>query len=239
MNYMPLFDAASGDIIGVEALLRWNSPELGMVSPAEFIPIAESRGLFLDLDLWVINKVIDDLPSIKQVLGPNCKVAINISSAQLGCESFFYELMNVVTRRNVPSHNLELEITETFGAEMSSRVIASLNLFKQAGFSLALDDFGAGYTSLLQLMRYPVDVIKIDKSLIDHVLSEGSDLVKGLVAFCRQQGLSVTAEGIEKAEQAEVLLEAGVHTFQGFYFAKPQSLMDLANTYTEFKKSHN
>ncbi len=227
LNYMPLVDAKSGYTVGVEALLRWNSKELGFVSPAEFIPIAESKGLFLDLDLWVLNRVIDDLPTLLEVLGEDAKISVNISSAQLCSEQFFYELMNVISSRKVKRDNLELEITETYGTEMTSRVLATLNLLKQAGFTLALDDFGAGYTSLLQLMEYPVDVIKIDKSLVDHVLTDGYDLVNGLVGFCNRQGFKVTAEGIEQKEQAEILCAAGVDILQGFYFGKPQTLESL------------
>lgn len=237
MYYMPLINARDGAICGVEALIRWHSKELGFVSPAEFIPIAESKGLFLDLDIWVLNKVFDDLPVLVNALGPNAKVAINISSAQLGENEFFYELMTLITQRKIDRHNLELEITETYGASISDRAIASLDLFKQAGFTLALDDFGSGYTSFLQLMEYPVDVIKIDKAIVDRLLSDGAQLVEALVAFCKKQGFSVTAEGIEHAEQADILRKVGVDIFQGFYFFKPQPLSQLLQTVDNHNQS--
>jgi len=232
LYYMPLIDAKSGNIMGVEALLRWFSSELGVVSPAEFIPIAESRGLFEDLDLWVFNRALDDLDSLQGILGVGGKLSINISSAQLGSNVFFLNLMSALQKKGGLSQYLELEITETFEAIMSSQVEANLNLFKQAGFSLALDDFGAGHTSLIQLMDYPIDVIKIDKSLIDRMMGGGLNLVIALIHFCKRQDIFVTAEGVETAEQAEALREAGVDALQGYYYDQPMALDKLLEKYS-------
>jgi diguanylate cyclase (GGDEF)-like protein len=231
MYYMPVVDAKTSKVVGVEALIRWFSEDLGFVSPDEFIPIAESRGLFQELDLWVVEKVMHDVPALHQLYGENCKVAINISSAQLGSENFFLRLMQVIQGIDVSREHLELEITETFSAVMSAQVEANLNLFKQAGFSLALDDFGAGHTSLLQLLDYPLDVIKIDKSVVDRAFTGGADLLNGLINFCKSQGYSITAEGVETKEQVDFLIQAGADTLQGFYFAKPQSLQDLSKNH--------
>ncbi len=232
LYYMPLIDAKSGNIMGVEALLRWFSSELGVVSPAEFIPIAESRGLFEDLDLWVFNRALDDLDRLQGILGENGKLSINISSAQLGSNVFFLNLMSALQKKGCLSEYLELEITETFEAIMSSQVEANLNLFKQAGFSLALDDFGAGHTSLIQLMDYPIDVIKIDKSLIDRMMGGGLNLVIALIHFCKRQDIFVTAEGVETVEQADALREAGVDALQGYYFDQPLALDKLLKKYS-------
>ncbi len=237
LYYMPLIDAKTSQIIGVEALLRWFSAELGMVSPAEFIPIAESRGLFEDLDLWVFNRALDDLTDIKEVLDENGKLSINISSAQLSSNVFFYKLMQALQKKGGSTDSLELEITETFDAIMSTQVEANLNLFKQAGFSLALDDFGAGHTSLIQLMDYPIDVIKIDKTLIDRMEGEGLGLVVALISFCKRQNIFVTAEGVETVEQANILRDAGVDALQGFYFNKPMPLDKLLQKYSNGGKS--
>ena len=231
LHYMPLIDANTNQLIGVEALLRWFSSELGVVSPAEFIPIAESRGLYAELDLWVFNRALDDLPSLQKIIGENGKLSINISSAQLESGEFFYQLMLALKNKGVTSTNLELEITETFEAVMSKRVESNLALLKQAGFNLALDDFGAGHTSLNQLVEYPVDVIKIDKSLIDHMLGGGLDLVVALIAFCKRLGFFVTAEGVETKQQAEALRKAGVDALQGYYFDKPLTLEEVIKRY--------
>jgi diguanylate cyclase (GGDEF)-like protein len=227
--YMPVVDAKTTEIVGVEALVRWFSSDLGFVSPVEFIPLAESRGHIKDLDLWIVNCVFDDLPKLHSVIGNDAKVAINISSAQLGSDDIFLKLMQLLQSKNTTSTNIEFEITETFSAVMSDQVRANLNLFKQAGFSLALDDFGAGHTSLVQLFDYPLDVIKIDKSIVDKILDDGKELVVALIVFCKEQGYKVTAEGVETQEQADVLRNAGADYLQGFYFAKPQPLNELTN----------
>ena len=227
MYYMPVVDAKTSKIVGVEALIRWFSKDLGFVSPDEFIPIAESRGLFQELDLWVVEKVMLDVPALHELFGERCKVAINISAAQLGSENFFLRLMQVIQDIDVSRDYIELEITETFSATMTAQVEANLNLFKQAGFSLALDDFGAGHTSLQQLLDYPLDVIKIDKTVVDRTFTGGGELLNGLIGFCKSQGYSVTAEGVETKEQADFLIDAGADTLQGFYFAKPQPLQEL------------
>ena len=229
LNYMPIINASDGRVKSVEALLRWHSPSLGFVSPAEFIPIAESRGVFEALDLWVINQALDDTPKLRDIFGEALIVAVNISSAQLSSGEFFLNLMLCFQNRQVGTRNIQLEITETFAADTNPRVEANLNLLKQAGLTLALDDFGTGYTSLTQMVDYPLDVIKIDKSLVDRMVDERRrDMVLSLVGFCKRQGFSVTAEGIETKEQADDLKAAGVDGLQGFYFAKPQPLSAFA-----------
>jgi len=229
LNYMPIINASDGRVKSVEALLRWHSPNLGFVSPAEFIPIAESRGVFEALDLWVINQALDDTPKLRDIFGEDLIVAVNISSAQLSSGEFFLSLMMCFQSRQLGTRNIQLEITETFAADMNARVEANLNLLKQAGLTLALDDFGTGYTSLSQMVDYPLDVIKIDKSLVDRMVDERRrDMVLSLVDFCKRQGFSVTAEGIETQQQAEELKAAGVDGLQGFYFAKPQPLSEFA-----------
>ncbi len=227
MFYMPVIQADSGAITGVEALIRWNNKELGNVSPAEFIPIVETKGLFEDFDLWVINRVLEDLPELHRALGKNTKISINISSAVLNSGTFFLQLMQLKLRHNLIEQNIILEITETFSTTLSKRVEANMNLLKQAGFMLALDDFGTGHTALVQLIDYPIDIIKIDKSLVDRMTSHKHDLVLALIGFCKKRGHYVTAEGVERLEQAEILRGAGVDHIQGFYFYKPMSLEDL------------
>ena len=227
--YMPIIKATDGSVKSVEALLRWTSPSLGFISPAEFIPIAESKGVFEKLDLWVVNRALDDTPRLLEIFGEQLIVSVNISSAQLNSGEFFLNLMSCFARREIDKRSIQLEITETFAAGMSARVEANLALLKQAGFSLALDDFGTGYTSLAQMVDYPLDVIKIDKSLVDRMdEARGRDMVLSLVGFCKQQGFSVTAEGVETAEQAQLLTAAGIDSLQGFYFAKPQPLEAFA-----------
>lgn len=227
MHYQLLVDTEGARVKGVEALARWYSPTLGTVSPAEFIPVAESRGLSIHLDLWVVRRVIVDMPVLRSMIGADASISINISSAQLESDDFFFQLMQIVADYQVDCSQIVLEITETFAASMSQQIVANLNLLRKAGFRLALDDFGAGYTSLLQLMSYPIDIIKIDKVMVDRLDDDGRELVPALIAFCRQQGLQVTAEGVETARQAAVLIEAGVDTLQGYFFSRPLPLHEL------------
>ncbi len=229
IHYMPIVDSVSEQIVAVEALIRWNSKTLGQVSPTEFIPIVEKKGLFEQLDLWVINHVLEDADKIHEIFGCHCKLSINISSAVLSSGTFFYELMKI--KNNHPALDatvIVLEITETFSTTLSKRVEANLELLKQAGFELALDDFGTGYTTLLQLLDYPVDIIKIDKSMTKRITNSDDDLVVSLVQFIKKQGFRVTAEGVETTEQLNLVRKAGVNTIQGFYFYQPAPLDVLA-----------
>lgn len=230
LHYMPIVDAKTGVVKSVEALLRWHSQTLGLVGPMEFIPIAESLGLFDQVDMWVINRALDELNDVRAVFGERVKISINISSAQLNSSDFFLNLMLCFQRRSIKYSAVQLEITETFATDMSSRVESNLALLKQAGLTLALDDFGTGYTSLTQLVDYPLDVIKIDKSLIDRMLDPGRrDMVLALVSFCKQQGFEVAVEGVETVEQADALSRAGADSLQGYFIAKPQPLEMFAD----------
>jgi len=230
LYYMPIISTEDSSVKSVEALLRWQSPTLGFVSPVEFIPIGEANGVFEALDLWVVQRTLRDTPRLLEFFGEGLIVSINISSAQLNSGGGFLNLMLCFQQSEIPTNRIQLEITETFAVEIGAHVEANLSLLKQAGFILALDDFGTGYTSLSQLIDYPLDVIKIDKSLVDRMVDErGRDLVLSLIGFCKQQGFSVTVEGVETAEQADMLTAGGADSLQGFHFSKPQALEAFAD----------
>ncbi|WP_163831794.1 bifunctional diguanylate cyclase/phosphodiesterase [Spartinivicinus ruber] len=223
--YMPIVIAKTGKVAGVEALLRWHSKSLGFVSPAEFIPIAESRGYFEDIDLWVIQQVIRDSNTLLKIFNSNIKLSINISSAQLSSQIFSEKITNLFNQTNLKEIVFQLEITETFEIQDLTKVETNLHSLRKLGLSLAIDDFGSGYTSLVQLLNYPIDTIKIDKSLVDMMVDKRRcAMVVALIKYCKQQGFQVTAEGIEREEQASILIEAGCDFLQGFYYAKPEPL---------------
>lgn len=228
MVYMPQVASDSGKISGVEALICWHSPELGFVSPAEFIPIAESTGVFKELDIWVFRKVLSDRPRLQEILGDDVRISVNISAAQLNSGSFFLDLMMVLQQMNQSSSGLVLEITETFAAIKSETLLSNLSLLKQAGFELALDDFGTGYASMVQLVDYPIDEIKIDKYLIDNLDGKTRDMIEAIATFFTTTGYRVTAEGVETPEQVEILKGMDVDTLQGYYYSKPVPLEQLA-----------
>ncbi|MCX4027652.1 EAL domain-containing protein [Endozoicomonas sp. SM1973] len=239
--YMPIIDTKKNRVAGVEALLRWHSKALGFVSPAEFIPIAESRGYFEAIDLWVIQQVIHDSKTLLELFGNHLKLSINISSAQLSSQLFSEQIAKLFNQTDLTSVVFQLEITETFEIQDLTKVENNLHDLKKLGLSLAIDDFGSGYTSLVQLLNYPIDTIKIDKSLVDMMVdTRRCAMVIALIKYCKQQGFQVTAEGIEREEQASILIEAGCDYLQGFYYAKPEPLsahIEKANSQPIIKKS--
>jgi len=229
--YMPIIDIHSEKPIGAEALIRWHSPELGHVSADEFIPLAERKGYFKSIDLWVFKSVLEQIPQLKKALGEHAKVSINISSAQLGTHDFIKAFLDVLKETDVDANFIILEITETFSTKVTELVRSNLSLLKKIGFKLALDDFGSGYTSIIQLIDYPIDIIKIDKSMIDRIEDKGNVIVSSLTTVCQANGYSVTAEGVERKEQADILKKIGVNTIQGYYYCKPMSLDGLYEKY--------
>jgi len=229
--YMPIIDIHTKKPIGAEALIRWYSPELGHISPDEFIPLAERKGSFKEIDLWVFKTVLAQIPELKKALGEQAKVSINISSAQLGTHDFIERFLDVLRGTNVDVSYIILEITETFSTKVTELVRSNLSLLKKIGFKLALDDFGSGYTSIIQLIDYPIDIIKIDKSMIDRIEDKGNVIVSSLTTVCQANGYSVTAEGVERKEQADILKKIGVNTIQGYYYCKPMSLDALYEKY--------
>jgi len=229
--YMPIIDIHTLKPIGAEALIRWYSPELGHISPDEFIPIAERKGVFKAIDLWVFKTVLSQIPQLLAAFGPEAKVSINISSAQLDTHDFIDRFLDVLRGTEVDVNCIILEITETFSTKVTELVRSNLSMLKKVGFKLALDDFGSGYTSIIQLIDYPIDIIKIDKSMIDRIEDKGNIIVSSLTTVCQANGYSVTAEGVERKEQVDILKKIGVNTVQGYYYCKPMSLEALQAKY--------
>ncbi|MGH1461778.1 MAG: putative bifunctional diguanylate cyclase/phosphodiesterase [Neptuniibacter sp.] len=233
LNYMPIINH-EGKIKGCEALLRWNSSDLGPISPALFIPIAENSGAFKKIDLWVVQHVFLDLPVLKALLGDDIEVSINLSSAELNSDHFITELTSLETQFKVNTENIIFEITETFAPEQEQNALEWLHQLRESGYKIAIDDFGAGYTSLMQMMDYPVDIIKFDKQLVERITHpEKQALTKPLIDLCHQQGIEVVAEGVESLEQYNLLREANCNFQQGFLIAKPMSIDDLKRWLSE------
>lgn len=225
--YMPII-SNSGTISGCEALLRWHSPHLGIVGPDEFIPIAESTGLFEEIDFWVIEQAHQHFETLQQALGQEIKLAINISSAELNNEHFVSKLKAITARFPIETRQIELEITETFAITSDISIQKTLRKLRDAGYQIAIDDFGTGYTSLMQMLDYPVDKIKLDKAFIDRVTqAEKQSLLAPLINLCHLQGLTVTAEGVETPEQQSLLWQAQCDFLQGYLIAKPMPLIEL------------
>jgi len=216
--FQPLYARETDSVSGAEALVRWTHPRLGRVSPAHFVPVAESTGLIEAIGEFVLRKACE--------LGarfPGRTIAVNISPAQLRNPKFAERLFDLLIETGMAPTDLELEITESILLDDEQVAAASLRTFRGAGIRIALDDFGTGYSSLNYLKRYPVDCIKIDRSFVSQ-LEDGSvsvAIVQAMVTLAHALEIAVTAEGVETAEQKRILAQMGCNTFQGFLLSAP------------------
>ncbi|PKM01237.1 MAG: hypothetical protein CVV16_15140, partial [Gammaproteobacteria bacterium HGW-Gammaproteobacteria-6] len=225
LHYQPRIALASETMQGAEALLRWHDAEFGEVSPAQFIPIAEERGLIGALGDWVIAEACRQMAQWQeQGLAFPGTVAVNLSALQLHLPDMVGKLLARIDAAGLTTDRFELELTESSMMADPAASIAILDQLHGAGFSLAIDDFGTGYSSLVYLKRFAVDNIKIDMSFVSDMLSDRSDaaIVATIVAMSRSLGLRTTAEGVESAEQAEALLQLGCDFAQGYHFGRPE-----------------
>jgi diguanylate cyclase (GGDEF)-like protein len=224
MYYQPIVNAQTGALASVEALIRWNSAELGWISPGDFIPVAESCGVIRELGMWVIEQVCRDLAGM-----PEIKAGINISPAQLLDPEFAWSVRETLARHAVASSRVEFELTEGLIVESPDLAAFRLDQLREAGHPIALDDFGTGFSSIGYLRRMNFTKLKVDKSFIDEIgLRENADdLLRSLVLLARALDLEVVAEGVEAEVQARRLCQLGVDLLQGYHFGKPMPLADL------------
>lgn len=237
--YMPLLNVRSGELDGFEALLRWNSDKLGAVEPDEFVPIAESSGVFAMLDEWVISTGLSTYPAIRQMLGRDFKISLNISSAQLKVSNLVEVLDRYAKRFDIAPGNIQLEITETVNVELTSHAHNFLKRLAAAGYLLALDDFGAGFTSLLRIVEYPITMVKFDKVFIQQTLKRGNrQILKPLVELCHSNGMLVTMEGAESQEDIDILRTFDCDFIQGYYLGMPTSLEEMQAAVENLRKNN-
>ncbi|WP_394243971.1 putative bifunctional diguanylate cyclase/phosphodiesterase [Vibrio astriarenae] len=226
LTYQPYFDRTGEEIVGVEALLRWENDKLGSVSPDEFIPIAEQIGLFGSIDRWVIKHAFQNFTEIQAIFSHSIHLSINLSSAELDSTSLAHFIEDCLSVYDVNPRLIDFEITETFAGQ--SQGFPLLHHLSQLGFSLTIDDFGSGYTSITQLVQYPVQKIKLDRYFLETLMMTSKEkVVKPLIDLCHSQNMLVTAEGIESEEMFTWLAEHQCDHLQGFYFSGPLSLDEL------------
>ncbi len=221
--YQPVVDLATEAIVGVEALVRWHHPERGVVGPAAFIPIAEESGMILPLGRWVLGEACRQAAAWRALGLEELRVAVNISGRQLEHPQLVADVASALGDARLPPAALLLEITEGVVMQDTEASLRRLHELKELGIRLAIDDFGTGYSSLSYLQRFPVDVLKIDKSFVDGVASGGSHaaLARTIIALGETLSLRTVAEGIETAEQGASLLALGCRTGQGYHYARP------------------
>jgi len=225
VHYQPQVDLASGRLIGTEALLRWTNPELGAVSPEEFIPIAEQTGLIVSIGEYVITEALTQLVRWREVAQQPLRMAVNVSPRQFRDHALVPFVEQSIKRMGIPAACLEVEITEGVLMSGHSHVDIALSAINRLGVTIAMDDFGTGYSSLSYLRNYPFDILKIDRSFIDDVPLDEADreLVNATIAMAHGLGLKVVAEGVETRQQLDYLKTQGCDYAQGYLFSKSVS----------------
>jgi diguanylate cyclase (GGDEF)-like protein len=223
IHYQAKRDIGSGRICGMEALLRWEHPELGTVAPMQFIPVAEETGMILPIGKWVLKTAcLQNVAWQKQGL-PHLSIAVNLTTRQFGDENLLEDLTSILTATGMDPHLLELEITESLLIRDVEETLRILTGLKALGIRIAIDDFGIGYSSLATLQRFPLDTIKIDRSFIRDITGTTQDtaLADAVIAMGKSLSLTVVAQGVETREQAEFLQTHACDELQGFYFKRP------------------
>ncbi|WP_394132428.1 EAL domain-containing protein [Shewanella maritima] len=236
--YQPKFDVKSQQIVGLEALLRWESPELGFISPAEFIPLAEETGMINQIGHWAINQACSQLSIWHSYGFENISVAVNLSARQLKAD-IISTIEVALAVSGLPARALELELTESMIMGNPQDSVAILSQLKALGLTIAVDDFGTGYSSLSYLKRFPIDTLKIDREFVRDITEDPDDaaITSAIITLAHSLDLSVVAEGVETQEQLSFLKEDGCDQVQGFLLSKPLSPDDcLALLQSEKKK---
>lgn len=230
LHYQPQVSFTSGQMIGVEALMRWRHHELGMVSPSRFIPVAEETGLIVPMGNWAFQEACRQAAEWRRI-GHPLSVSINLSARQLADEHLPELLLRFLTEAGVPPHVIDLELTEgTFINNDGGKALSILSELKSLGVRLSVDDFGTGYSSLAYLRRFPVDMVKVDRSFITHMVEDAADeaVVRAVIDLSHTLGLSVTAEGVETAAQHDKLRDLGCDVMQGHFFSPAVPAKDVA-----------
>ncbi len=226
LRYQPYYDRAGDNIVGVEALLRWDSPKLGSVPPEEFIPISEQIGMFGTVDRWVIEHAFQDFAHIQSSVKHDIQLSINLSSAELDSKQLAEFIQTMTIQYQVTPHLIDFEITETFAT--NSQSYSLLHELTTMGFKLTIDDFGSGYTSIAQLVEYPVQKIKLDREFLAALIkTDNRKVIKPLVDLCHSQSMIVTAEGIESEDMHTWLADNQCDYMQGYYLSPPVELSQL------------
>jgi diguanylate cyclase (GGDEF)-like protein/PAS domain S-box-containing protein len=223
VHYQPKVNLQNGEIVGVEALIRWLHPELGLVSPAKFIPIAEECGLMVPIGRWMLGQACHQAQAWQEIGLAPIRIAVNISAAELRATDFLRGVGVILAETGLDPHLLEFELTETFMVQDSTAMLAVLRDLKRLGIKLALDDFGTGYSSLNHLKRFPIDTLKIDRSFVRTVTTNADDasIVCAVISMGKNLHMRVVAEGVETREQLAFLQDHECPFGQGYYFSKP------------------
>ncbi len=229
LHYQPKINIQTGEMDGMEALIRWNDEELGFVPPDQFIPFAEKCGLIIDIGEWVLKKASLQVKEWNESFGLNLRVAVNISPKHLAEKSFVTRLKEILDEVQVEPNMLEIEITEMSMMDQNEDLISKIQNIKNMGITISIDDFGTGYSSLSYLKQFPVNALKIDRSFIQNISNEksGMAMVAAIIKLAHALNLEVVAEGVEELKELQILKEHACKYVQGYYFSKPLNVKDF------------
>ncbi len=223
LHYQPIVDMASGKLVGLEALLRWQHPEQGLIPPLKFIPLAEESGLIVPIGEWVLRSACMQLKAWQEQGYELPQVAINLSVKQFRHKMLVQSIVAILEETGVEACFVELEITESILIDNSDEMVETLRTLNDMGFKLSLDDFGTGYSSLSYLRRFPINTLKIDRSFVNNMVADPDDasIVAGIIGLAHSLRMNVIAEGVETEAQRATLALQGCDQYQGYYFSKP------------------
>ncbi len=224
LYYQPQFDVVTNKLRGFEALLRWYDEDIGWISPEQFIPIAEETRLVIPLGDWILERAIKTLKEWIEDFGFDGIMSVNVSPIQLKKPTFMFDLVQLIKKYNIPTKNLEIEITEGVFIDNKNEVIDLLKQIRELGIGLSLDDFGTGYSSLSYLQMLPITTLKIDKSFIANITDKGgveANITDSIISMVTKMGLDTIAEGVERREQLDILKKINCKNIQGFLKGKP------------------
>ena len=238
LNYQAKVDLGSRTIIGAEALLRWTSPELGQVTPDEFIPVAEETGLIVPIGEWILETACKEAAGWNKLVADPVHVGVNLSSIQFLQGDLIKSVESALAHSGLPASLLDLELTESILVANPEETIETLDRLKTAGASVSIDDFGTGYSSLSYLTRFPLDNLKIDRAFVTNLPNEKDAvaIVRAIISMAQNLDLKIIAEGVETENQITFLHALGCQTGQGYLFSKPVSAQDFVKLLTRNRK---
>ncbi len=235
IDYQPQVDIESGHITGVEALIRWQHPEDGLIMPNEFIPLTEETGLITDMGRWLLDSACETIRHWSDQGLPDITLAVNVSARELMQSDFTEHIVHTLKKHNLPGQVLELEITENVLMRDMDQAVSKLKKLTDHGIRIAVDDFGTGYSSLSYLQTLPLNTLKIDRSFIADIecSNDSHTIIYAIVAMAKGLGLNLVAEGVESEEQLKFLKRIGCPTVQGYLTGHPRPSDEVWDSFSK------
>lgn len=229
LYYQPQWDFKTGELFGLEALVRWNHPQKGMLFPGEFIDVAESSGLIYQLDMWVLESACQQLKQWENEGIFSKQVSVNMSAIQFSSPNLVENIVNLLAKYEVDANKLEIEIVESILMQDSEHTLSALAALKELGIHIAVDDFGTGYSAMAYLNKFPIDVLKIDRAFVSEIDTSvtAKVIIGSIINMGTELGMTIVAEGIETEEQSRFLAEQGCTFAQGYFYNKPMHVKDV------------